>query len=264
MLNEILADVKQEGADPFKDFEPKADQEKETPSESQTEKEPEVEKPVQGDNTDDINIPFNKRWEKHAENLKAELEAKHQAELTQLRQEFDAKIPPKQTNIPERFKQLYGDNEEAWKLYQEEWKEREAEIEKNIIERQAQNHQKAEQEKQYWLNWADEGAKKISDKFGVDLISKNDKDENGQPMNALKNELFSVMLKYRPTDEQNMFDFEAGWEILQALKAKEADPAHSQARKKLADTTTKSSPAEKGSKGYMTSNDLRNKTWNQL
>lgn len=247
-VEEALADVKQEGSDPFKELELKADQEKETPSESQTEKEPKVEKPVQGDNTDDINIPFNKRWEKHAENLKTELDAKHQEEMASLRQEFEAKLPKTDTNIPDWFKELYGDNEIAWQKYDEHEKDKEAEIEKRVIERQDFQRQRAEEEVKYWNKWVDDEVTKLQD----------------EGLKFERNELIKTMLDYRPTDEKGNFDFKAGYRIFEALKAKEIDPARSEARKKLADTTTKTSPSEKGSKDYMTSNELRGKSWNQI
>jgi hypothetical protein len=253
-INEILADVKNEGdTDPFKELDsekeadPESDKEKETPSESHTEKEPKVEEPVQGDNTDDKDVPFNKRWEKHAENLKAELENKHQEEMVSLRQELEARIP-KNENIPDWFTELYGDNEVAWQKYAEHSRKERDEIKSELLAEQEANHQRAIEDERYWNNWVEEGIKGLQDE--------------GKKFE--RNELIKVMLDYRPTDNMGGFDFQAGYKILEAIKEKEIDPAHSQARKRLADTTTKSSHSEKVTKDYMTSNELRGKSWNQI
>lgn len=248
-LSEIMADVKTEGdTDPFKSLEPEADKEKETPAESSPPKEPEVKEPIQGDNTDEDKTPFSIRWKSHAENLKAELEAKHQAELTQLRQEFDAKIPPKETNIPEWFKELYGENEVAWQKYAEHSQAEREQMKKDILAEQETKIQEAQKQETYWNNWVEEGIKGLQNvglEFDRNAVIKTMLDNPKEVTNALGN-----------------FDFNLGYKLW-----KEQNPAlqmNTEARKKLADTTTKSSTAEKGQKDYMTSNDLRNKTWGQL
>jgi hypothetical protein len=243
-IEEALADVEKEGdTDPFKDI-----AEKETPVESSTPKEPEKEEPIQGGNTEEDKTPFNVRWKSHAENLKAELEAKHQEEIASLRQEFEQKLPKTESDIPDWFKELYGENQVAWEKYHEQEKAREAEIEKRILDRQAEERQKADAEAKYWSEWVNKGISGLE----------------GQGLKFDRNELIKTMLEYRPTDQQGNFDFQAGYRIMEALKLKEADLGHSQARKQLADVTTKSSKSEKDSKDYLTSNDLRNKSWNQI
>ena len=249
-LEEILADVKQEGADPFKEFDPEANKEKETPAESSTPKEPEVKEPIQGDNTDEDKTPFSIRWKSHAENLKAELETKHQEELGKLRQEFEAKIPPKESNknIPEWFVKLYGENEEAWKAYDEHSQEEREQMKKDILAEQETKREEAKKEETYWNNWVEEGIKGLQTvglEFDRNALIKTMLDNPKEVTNALGN-----------------FDFNLGYKLY-----REQNPAslvNTDARKKLADTTTKTSPSEKGSKDYMTSNELRGKSWNQI
>src|SRR3990167_3410001 len=248
-LNEILADVKQEGADPFKEFDPtEINKETETPAESSTPKKPEGKKPDQGDNTDEDKTPFSIRWKSHAENLKSELEAKHQEELSKLRQEFDAKIPPKETNIPDWFKELYGENEVAWQKYAEHSQQEREQMKKDILAEQETKREEAKKEETYWNGWVEEGIKSLQAtglEFDRNALIKTMLDNPKEVTNALGN-----------------FDFNLGYKLY-----REKNPisqVNTDARKKLADTTTKSSSTEKSSKDYKTSNDLRNMSWNQL
>ena len=244
-LNEILADVKNEGdTDPFKDI-----KEKETPAESSTPKEPEVKEPIQGDNTDEDKTPFSIRWKSHADNLKAELETKHQEELVKLRQEFDAKIPKQENkNIPEWFKELYGENEVAWQKYSEHSQAEHEQMKKDILAEQEAVREKAQKEETYWNNWVEEGIK------GLQTVG----------LEFDRNALIKTMLE-NPKEVTNAlgnFDFNLGYKFYREKNP--VQPVNSEARKKLADTTTKSSPTEKSSKDFMTSNELRGKSWNQL
>src|SRR3990167_2306349 len=246
-LEEIMADVKQEGADPFKEFDP-ANKEKETPAESSTPKEPEVKEPIQGDNTDEDKTPFSIRWKSHAENLKAELEAKHQEELSKIRQEFEAKIPPKETNIPEWFKELYGENEVAWQKYSEHSQIEREQMKKDILTEQETKREEAKKEETYWNNWVEEGInglKTVGLEFDRNALIKTMLDNPKEVTNALGN-----------------FDFNLGYKLYREKNP--INQINTDARKKLADTTTKSSSTEKSSKDYKTSNDLRNMSWDQL
>ncbi len=245
-LDVIMADVKPEGdTDPFKDIE-----EKETTSESSTQKEPEGEKPIQGDNTDEDKTPFSIRWKNHAENLKAELETKHQEEMAKLREEFDAKIPPKQENssIPEWFKHLYGENEVAWKAYSEHNQAEREQMKQELIQEQEANREKAQKEETYWNGWVEEGVKSL-EALGLEFD---------------RNALLKTMLENpkEVTNSLGNYDFNLGFKLYREQNP--VQQVNSEARKKLADTTTKSSPSEKGSKDFMTSNELRNKSWHAL
>ena len=190
-IEEILADVKQEGEDPF------ATLEKETPAESQTEKEPETkkeeDKPEEGENTPEEE-PFHKRWEKHAENLKAELEAKHQQDFETYKRELDEKYKrpePSDSKIPDWFKELYGENETAWQKYEEHEKAKEIEIETRMLHRQEEAKRQTQQETERWNKWVDDEIGKLT--------------AEGKQFD--RNELIKTMLDYRPTDESNNFDF---------------------------------------------------------
>lgn len=259
-VEQALADVKPEGdTDPFAAL----DTEKETPSDSPAEKQPEDEeskdKPAEGeegkpDNTPDEDVPFHKhpRWIERETELKTlrerdEQTARELEELKAFKEEVSGKLSPSDTDIPDWFKELYGENGVAWKKYEAREREREIEIERNIIARQTEAQAKAQEEAKRWNKWVDDEITKLQ--------------EEGKQFE--RNELIKTMLDYRPTDEQGNFDFKKGYEIYEALKRKE-DPAHSQARKQIADISTKSSKSDKESKGFLTTSDLRGKPWHSL
>lgn len=243
-IEDAFGEIGREGSDPF------AELEKDTPSESLPEKEPEVieeDKATEGENT-----PFHKdpRWirrEEEAAHLREE-NARISAEVASLKEVTSKLHTP--VSIPEWFKELYGENESAWSKYSEREVQREQEIEQRVLQKQEAQRQEAQQETQRWSQWVDEEIAKLSAEGAV----------------FDRNKLIKTMLDYRPTDENNNFDFKKGYEIYkkdEALEVKVA-PEHSQARKQLADTATASRKGEKKAKDYMTTADLRNKTLDEL
>lgn len=248
-VEEILADVPNEGdKDLFKDLE------KETPTESPTEIKPESVKPLEGDNTPDnpkyADFRQHPRWiqrEKELEELKTREEenARVIAELSAFKEETSRRLGS-DTSIPDWFRELYGDNETAWKKYNEHEQAKEAAIEERLIARQEQARKEEQTNVAKWNKWVDEQVTMLQ----------------SEGLKFDRNELIKTMLDYRPTDENNNFDFHKGYKIYEALKGK-PDTEHSQARKQLADTTTKVS-GEPRKKDYMTAADLRHRSWGNL
>lgn len=245
-IEEILADVKKEGSDPF------AALEKETPSDSPSEKEPKdgegEDKPEEGDNTPEDNVPFHKhpRWIERENELK-ELREREEAtarELSELKELTSKKEP---SDIPDWFKELYGDNEVAYRKYEEHERTRTEEIKAKVIQEQEHAWQQSVAETQKWNQWVENELGKL--------------ESEGKQFD--RNKFINVMLTYRPTDENNNFDFKAGFKIYEVLEAKEVDPVKSQARKQLADTTT-SSKGDKKVQDYQTPETLRGKSWHNL
>ena len=245
-IEEILADVKQEGADPF------ANLEKETPSDSPTEKEPKDEegkdKPKEGDNTPEDNLPFHKhpRWIERENELK-ELREREEATARELQELKETRKEPSDTKVPEWFQELYGDNEVAYRKYEEHEQARTEEIKAKVIQEQQQQYQNSVAETQKWNKWVNDEIGKL--------------ETEGKQFD--KNELINTMLAYRPTDENNNFDFQAGYKIYEALKSK-VDPEKSHARKQLADATTATFKGEKKVQDYQTPETLRGKSWHNL
>lgn len=240
-IEKILADVPKEGdTDPFKDL-------VETPPESPTGKEEEKvleEKPV----------PFHEhpRWIERENELKAlrereELTLREIEELKAFKEEAVHKLQPQNTTIPDWFRELYGDNAVAWSKYQEHDQTQRQQIKQEILEEQWRAQQQAQQESTYWTNWVDKEISRLE----------------GEGKAFDRHKLIKTMLEYRPTDENNNFDFKKGYEIYAALEGK-TDPGHSQARKQFADTTTKTTPGEKKPQDYQTPATMRNKSWNNL
>ena len=256
MSENILADVDEEGEiEDFQDL----DKEKETPSESPAEKEPkdeeEKDKPEEsddskkeGDNTPEKELPFHEhpRWKAREEELNTLREENEitARELAELKEEVSKKAEP-EGEVPDWFIELYGDNKTAWRKYEVHEQEKEQAIEAKLLERQEQTRKKNEDETLKWNKWVDDEISKLQ--------------EEGKKFD--RNKLIKVMLDYSPTTN-NSFDFQKGYKIYEKLETE--DPAKSNARKELADATTKTDKTEKKSKDYMTSNELRGKSWHEL
>ena len=249
-VNEALTDVEIEGKDAF------AGLGEETPTESSTEKEQKEQEPDQGKNTDDdLSTPFHKhpRWIERENELKAlkerdEIREKEIADLKQFKEQTSQKLSSSNTNIPEWFSTLYGDNPEAWKQYSEHDKAVREEMKREILEAQEQKVQEAQEQEKYWNSWVDAEMGKLESK--------------GYKFN--RDELAQVMLKTRPTDDKGNLDFEAGYETYIARKGSPVNTQVSQIRKQVGDTVTKTSRGEPAKKDYLTSAELRNKSWGSL
>lgn len=251
-MNEVekaFADVKIEGADGFKEIEQAIENNKEsTPTESQPVKVEESQEPVQGESTESKeDQAFHRRWADREAKLRAELDEK----LELQRQEFESKIAPREenTDIPEWFVELYGENETAWGKYKQHEEQRREEIKNEIISDPELQRIKAEQEELRLNRWIDDEVVKLQ--------------SEGKQFD--RNELIKVLLDYRPTDENNNFDFQKGYQILEALKAKDGvDPEKSQARKRIGDISTRTSNSVEKRKDYVSSTEIRKKSWSDL
>lgn len=252
----FLATVAKEG-----DQDPFAILEKETPAVSQTETKPEEvkveDKPQEGVNTPVKDVPFHQdpRWIRREEELKTlreqrEADAKAIAELSQKTD----RITSEDSKPADWFKTLYGDNPEAWQKYQEHEKETEERIERNLIEKQEKVRKEAEEESQRWTDFNEKEFLRL--------------ESQGKKFN--RNELKQILLDDAPTNlETGLLDFDKGYRILSDRKEleelKSNSPEKSQARKQLADTTTKSSSTgEKPAKDYKTAAELRRTSWSAL
>lgn len=252
MEQDFLATVAKEGSNPF------ATLEKETPTESPAETKPEADKPVEGEHTPDDNLPFHKhpRWIERETELQSlrerdEERAKEIADLKAFKEESTKRNAPLDTKIPDWFKELYGENEVAWQKYSERELVREQEIERRLIERQETAQRQQAEEATHWNKWVDKEIGKL--------------EADGHVFD--RNKLIQTMLKVKPTDDDGNLDFKAGLEVynLQEAAAKHSEIIKSDARKELADTTTRStSRGDKPKKDYMTPADLRGKSWSNI
>jgi hypothetical protein len=221
-----------------------------TPAESQPAKVEEESKPASGELSTGHKEeePFHKRWESHSKNLKEELEAKHQAELQTLREEFETKYSPKEepnADIPKWFSKVYGNDPELWSDYQEH--------EVSLVEKAKQEivneQENSKKEEQYWNQWVDDQVTVLQNA--------------GHSFD--RNELLKAVMDYRPTDAEGNLDFNAALKILEIQKTKESDPVKLVARKQFADGATRSTnKGESVKKDYVSSVDIRKKNWSDL
>lgn len=249
-IDEALAHVAHEGEKPF------ANTEKDTPTDSPTVKEPkdavQKEEPKEGENTPEKEVPFHEhpRWKQREEELKTlrEAEEAHAREIEELKAFREESKTSKTTAIPDWFKELYGDNEVAWAKYSEHDRVQRDDIKREVLQEQELLRQRQTDEANRWNKWVDDQITKLQ--------------ADGKQFD--RNKLIKTMLEYRPTDDNNNFDFEKGYRIYEALEQKEADPQKSQERKQLADIVTATTKGDKKSKDFLTAHDLRNKSWNNL
>lgn len=242
--------------DPFSSL---VKEENDTPAESSPENNNVKEEPVQGEienkpseNTEPENEPFHKRWQAREEKLKRELEEKRLQDIEALRQEFEQRFTSRPASeedveIPKWFVTLYGEDPVAYKAMQEADAIRKEEIKRELIENLKQEQLQAQQEEQKWNKWVDEGIASL--------------EEQGLKFN--RNELINTMLQYGPTDEEGNYDFKKGYDILVALKGPQ-NTSTTLAKKKVASLSSTSKGAEPNRKPYMTSADLRHKSWDNL
>lgn len=245
-LEDALANVRQEGENPF------AEVEKDTPVDSPSTEEPKEEQPVEGEDTlPTEHIPFHEhpRWKAREEELRElrERDGEREREIAELRSfRDDLTKHNENSTVPDWFRELYGDNQFAWQKFSEHEQARTEEIKRSLQEEQRQVQARQVEETTRWNRWVDDEITKLQ--------------ADGRSFD--RNKLIKVMLDYRPTDDSNNFDFEKGYRIYEALEAKDAPNTH--ARKQVADLAAPSPKGEAKPKDYLTSNDLRNKSWSNL
>lgn len=274
-LTELLAGIPSEGVDAQQAVEDSrkeiADsQEEETPAESPADNKSEEESPASsGDKEEakaesnnsedeDKNLPFHKhpRWKQMYEENRQLRE-----EQQRLKQEVDQRLTSvqsmaqqaKSVQLPERFVKLYGDNEEAWRLYKEEQDALKAEIKQEILrERESQ-----------------ETAKQEAVRKGEEYVQTSLQTLQEEGIRFDRNELMKFMVDFKekygtlPTDENDNIDFRKGYDLMMALKQDKnvEASAKSQARKKIADATATTSKGEPEEKEYLTAAELRKMHW---
>ena len=230
-------------------------QEKETPTESSPETKPqensvpEAAKPSEsGDNTiQEENVPFHKH-----PRFKALIDERRetQEELKSLKEEMERIRLSSQSNqttssqIPDWFSEVWGLNEDAWQKYQkfssaekQQWKQ------EAIAEIKAEQ-QKLSEENSRWEGWIEEQ---------LDTLKSEGKQFD-------RNEFLKVMVDYKPTNDQGLYDFEKGYDLYTKLKQVEEKPK-SNARKEIASMTMSGTPSEPTKSNVMTPSQARKTSW---
>lgn len=218
--------------------------EEETPSHQGEEETPAVES-----NTDDENtIPFHKHpaWLERKQQWDEKM-AQKDREIQELREAVgrvaEAPTPQSDVVIPEWFKGIYGDDQNAWNSYQADRVSERERIKQELLAEQTAQLRAKEEQVRRWEDYQNTSINRLRDE-GKDFD---------------RNELMDVMYKFRPTDEQGNFDFSKGYEILSSIKAAKHNPEKSKARKEIVDMTP-SKPSLDTKKDYATAEDFRGKS----
>ncbi len=144
--------------------------------------------------------------------------------------------------MPGWFSEVYGENEPAWKKYQEYEKQARDEMKKEIREEFQKEQKEKEESVTKWSAWIDDQVKDLRD----------------EGLKFDKNELMKVMFDYKPADESGNLDFHKGHEIMELLKKK--NPEKINERKKLIDDSGKEK-TEPETKKWKTPEDLVGVGW---
>jgi len=159
----------------------------------------------------------------------------HNKELKEKLEEMEAKISEiaesnsqrtdeeEQSQIPEWFVELYGDNESAWQKYNQAESEKEERLIEKAQARIEEKKQQEENEASSGLNWVNSQ---------LELVEET----HGKLSDSKRNQLMSIVEEYIPTDEDGNLDFIKGYKIMELLGTKKPDTA----RKSLVDTDNSS------------------------
>lgn len=193
------------------EVENKLETENETQSESSTEKNEQGESLSSDseDKSDANNLPWNKdpRFKEMIEMAKAFPTLKQELEsLKGSMTEVQGSLPKKSPEIPQEFKDLFGDNAEAWEKYDALSKRQKESWIKEYEERtQAKEREKqeTEQRSQEWL------------KSELQTLT-----DEGKTFD--KNKLIKIATEYMPTDENGLLSIPKAYELYKKFEAIES------------------------------------------
>ena len=202
--------------------------------------------------TEEENKPFHehprfKELIKEKNELKEKLESidkDYQDKFSKIDKEVEAK------QIPEWFVKLYGENEEAWTIYDQQRQTDRAQLKEEIKADEETARQKAEDATKANDEWVNSNIQTLKDE-GHDFD---------------RNKFLKFMIEYKPTDDKGGYDFKKGIDLYEKVNApSEKKPdAKLKAKKSLADITTNQGKSDTTVKKYLTPNDLRFKTFDTL
>ncbi len=206
------------------------------------------------DNTDDEeNVPFHKhpRFRELTRSKRENSEALKKANETieELSKKVEESKVEEDDKIAPWFIDLYGENEEAWKIYNTQSKADKAQMKKEIVEElgaQAKQPQKEEDDRNAW----------IESEVGRLEDEGNEFD---------RNKLLKIMVDYTPTNNEGTLDFDKGLVLYNKLnKTVAKDKTKTKLKKKIADSTTSNKKTTKSEPKFMTSEMLRHKSMQAL
>ena len=247
MENEFMANLQQEG-DEVK-FEGLGDQpeiteapaesekeKKETPPESLTEIKPKEEPesspaPKEGEPEAKEDAKAFHAFHEHPRWIAREKELEQLREKVEEYDEFKERVNPllekletvkEETNAPQWFVNLFGDDKNVWSQYQESSKEERKRIKEEILGELKPDLEIVRETKQQkdLSDWAN----KEWDKLGTDEEVAKDLKTFGTTLDKVQGEISSVMSKYLPTDEQGNISVKKSYEIWKDTRKPTAKP----------------------------------------
>jgi len=222
-------------------------EEKETPTETPAEEK--TNEAEEGSQPEEKKVPENVPYHKDPRWMEMYQKSKRVDDLEEKLSEFEqwkeqqTKSEPAETQIPNWFKKLYGDDPEIYKEYADATRaEKESWKQEFIQEFESKEAEKAE-----------------SIKRGEEWINDQIQDLKDQGLEFNENELIKVLVEEQLFDKEGNPNFKAGMKFLEATKTEPENP-----NKKIASMTRGGTAREPGTKTYSTSEDLRNTSWNEL
>ncbi len=172
----------------------------------------------------------------------------------------DASKKPSDTSdpIPQWFVDQYGENDQNWRAYQQREQTSREQFKQEILGEVQANQSKAQADFDKANQLINKQVTDLQVTSGVDFTTLDEKGQNSE-----RNELMAVMNKFKPVNDQGNWDFEKGYEILQMSKGK-PDKEKSDARKKIAASTTTKETGEPKSKDYVNQQDLKSEDWSSI
>jgi len=224
--------------------EEEATEEVEEPTEG--EEEQEEEKEPEKDLKD---VPFHEhpRWKKREEDWNKRMEEQKQEFEKKIQEAIPApKQEEEQEDIDPMFSRLFGEDQEAYKAYQEfRQKEKQEAYEYTKAQFTAEREQQATQEKQ-WTDWVDGEVNKLT--------------ASGKTFD--KNELLKVALDFKPTDDKGQISLEKAYTILKNIPKKNNDVVAK--KKKVASRSTSSTTGNTKISSTPSTKDVRNRDWHDF
>jgi len=283
MSNDFLANVEQEGRVDLDELVRSNEEERKLPPESPAEKKQEDESasPAGEPGTDETTAPekgepkvfhaFHEHpaWLASQDELKQLREFREKA--TPLLDDFasirDTEAERKTKEIPAWFIDVFGENHEAWKKYQDYNVAEKKQLREEILRDIREQSQKKEENLKKWDKWIDDEVVSLTTNeeiqarakaIGFDL-------SNEDQSKSFQNELLKVATEFQPSEDDRTISIKKSFEILELLKLKKAsEKKPNERRKEIAAETMQKGKSENQPKGYRTSHDLAGKSFRDL
>lgn len=279
MDNEFMANIQREGeridSNPEEEAKEPVESEREetdTPPDSPTEKEPSeepespTEESVEASETDEEEPAVYHAFHKHPRWIAREQEMdelkKQNSELLEFKQNVEpllSKVKAEEEGIPPEFTALYGNNPEAWRVYQSLTEKQQDNFLKKVREEFKPLLEVAEQTKKQTESekWAENQWKEFESNNDV---QKELKSMGKKLDDAIQAEIISVLKEYRPTDDQGNLSILKGFEIWKKTKPAPTPKKSVEEKKNVGDIDSKPSN-ESEEKGFSTHKDFIGKNF---